>query len=94
MFPQADQYTLADLQGAADIVEEIDANNSYLGFFDPSKDLTDEQKKAQPVCSILHVVRNQAAYPRTTEMKWAGGSFMYSYIWNNRAGATYKFKKF
>jgi hypothetical protein len=92
LLPHADQYTLNDIKGAADIVEEINELVTICGFCQPQTTGTDTEKKAMKIWSLLKITQSGTTYPITTTIQWAGGICSYNQVWNDRAGADYKFK--
>ncbi len=94
MLPIADQHTINNIKGSADIVEEIDALTTILGFCKPDIEATDEEKKAMPIWSLLKVTESGTIFPILTEMKWGAGLCVFNQVWNDRAAVDYKFRKF
>jgi hypothetical protein len=92
--PQADQYTLDQIKASADIIEEVSALVSYIGFCQPGTAGPNEEKKALPIWSIMKIVQSvpDGTYPNETEMNFAGGIMGYNLTWNGRSGYDYKFK--
>ena len=87
--PRADQYNIADLRAAADIIEEVSETVTYMGFCAP-----DTANTAAAKFSIMKIESSGMVKPITTTFKWAEGLAAFSHVWDNRAAYTYKFKRF
>ena len=87
--PKASNENISDIRAAADIVEEVNDNTTYLGFCAPGTTGTN-----QPNWSIMKITQSGAALPVTTRFLWAGGLCAFSEIWDSRADLNYKFKNF
>lgn len=87
--PYASNQVIADIRGAADIIDEVDELTTYMGFCFPGTTGTDE-----PKWSIMKIVQSGIETPVITTFKWAGGTCSYNHIWDNRAALEYSFKNF
>lgn len=87
--PKADSQNIADLRSAADIIEEVSDNLTYLGFCAPGT--TDE---AAPSWSIMRIEQAGIVQPLTTRFKWANGLCSFNLSWTKRAEYNYKYKNF
>ena len=87
--PYAAWNNLSDLRGSADIVEEVDAVTTYLGFCQPGTGATSD-----PKWSIMRIEQSGAEQPIITEFKWAEGRCSFDLVWNDRATYNYKFRNF
>jgi len=89
MIPASNSFNIDRLKASADIIEEVSALVTYLGFSRPGT--TDE---AAPEWSILKVEATAEDYPIVTRFKWAGGFCLYNLQWSERLTYDYQFKKF
>jgi hypothetical protein len=87
--PRADQYNIADIRSAADIVEEFSDKITYLGFCSPGTTEVD-----QPNWSILKIEQFGTVQPFTTHFKWATGLCSFNLKFSERLILPYSFKKF
>lgn len=96
LLPRADQYTLNDLKGIADIIEEASSLVTYIGIVKPQTEGTDEQKKAAAIWTIIKVEQSaeDGIYPNVTTILFPDGIASFSKVWNDRATYDYTFKVF
>lgn len=81
----ADNNNLADLRSTADIIDEVSAAVTYLGFCETGTTTTAESK-----WSILKIEK----VGTITTMKWAEGLCFFNLVWDSRAGYEYLFRNF
>ena len=89
MIPKVNTGDIDRLKASADIIEEVDALNTYLGFC--RSGTTDE---AALEWSILKIVQTQEIFPVITRTLWATGYCAFNLAWSDRATYTYTYKKF
>lgn len=87
--PRADQFNIADIRSAADLIEEKTELITYLGFCHPGT-----TSESEPRWSILKIEQSGVAKPVLTSFKWAQGLAAYSHKWSERHNYDYKFRNF
>ena len=90
----ADQFTLNDLKGNADIIEEVSALVAYIGIIKPGTSGADPEKAAAAVWTIIKVEQSapDGTYPNITTVKYADGMAIFNKTWNFRGSYNYIFK--
>jgi len=73
------------IRGTADIIDTVSDKLTYLGFFKDGNG--EEDTSTASICRIQ-------TEGTITRIMWAGGSFMFNKIWDNRASLTYAYKNF
>ncbi len=81
---------VAILLQKADIVEEVSDLVTYLGFCNPGENGV----TSGDFWAICKVEMNQAAYPRTTTIKWVNGQQTRNQVWDDRATLSYLQRRF
>lgn len=89
MIPAANSYNIDRLRASADIIEEVNGLETYLGFCTPGTIAEDA-----PTWSILKIEASAEDYPIITRFKWAGGFCLYNLKWSERLTYEYTYKKF